>query len=102
MFAVVSTGGKQYKVEKDLIFKVEKLNVKEGDKIKLDVLMIDDNGAIVTGNPIKDSYVETEVLGDGKGKKLFIYKYKAKKNQRNKIGHRQPFTTLKVLNIVKA
>lgn len=101
MYAVVCTGGKQYKVEKDLIFKVEKIEAEVGAKIQLPVIMLSDDGKVVTGSKLKSAYVEAEVLGEGKDKKVVIYKYKAKKNERKKQGHRQPYSTLKVTDIVK-
>ena len=103
MYAIVETGGKQYKVAKDQVLRVEKLAVEDGAKIKLNVLMlVDDNGAVVTGNPIADTVCEAEVLYQGKGDKVIIFKFRAKKNSRRKQGHRQPFTAIKVLDFVKA
>ena len=99
--AIVATGGKQVKVEKDQIIKVEKLNAEKGATVKLDALMIVDGADIVTGNPIKGAYVEAEVLYQDKFDKVIVYKYKAKKNERKRQGHRQPYTALKVVNIVK-
>lgn len=101
MYAIVATGGKQVKVEKDQIIKVEKLNAEKGATVKLDALMIVDGADIVTGNPIKGAYVEAEVLYQDKFDKVIVYKYKAKKNERKRQGHRQPYTALKVVNIVK-
>ena len=101
MYAIVATGGKQVKVEKDQIIKVEKLNAEKGATVKLDALMIVDGADIVTGNPIKGAYVEAEVLYQDKFDKVIVYKYKAKKNERKRKGHRQPYTALKVVNIVK-
>ena len=101
MYAIVLTGGKQYKVEKDMIFKVEKLDAEAGSKVQLPVIMISDEGNAIVGDAVKSAYVEAEVLGNGKEKKVIVYKYKAKKNERRKQGHRQPFSTLKVCEIVK-
>ena len=99
MYAIVVTGGKQYKVEVDQLLKVEKLDVAEGT-VKLDVIMLVDGDRIVTGNPVEGACVEAEVLGNGKGKKIVVYKYKAKKNERRRQGHRQPYTLLKIKSIV--
>lgn len=100
MFAVIQTGGKQYKVNENQIISVEKLDKNIGEKINLDVLMISDEKEIKTGNPIlKDVVCEAEVLEHGKADKITVYKYKAKKNERKKQGHRQPFTKLKILAI---
>ncbi len=101
MYAIIETGGKQYKVEKDMIIKVEKLAANVGDKIKLDVLLINDNDKILTGQDVAKSYAEAEVLREGKGEKIIVFKYKAKKNERKKQGHRQPFTALKITAIAK-
>ncbi len=101
MYAIVLTGGKQYKVEKDMIFKVEKIDAEVGAKVQLPVIMISDEGNAIVGDAVKSAYVEAEVLGNGKEKKVIVYKYKAKKNERRKQGHRQPYSTLKVCEIVK-
>ena len=99
MYAIVVTGGKQYKVEESQLLEVEKLSATEGT-VKLDVIMIVDGDKVVTGNPIANAYVEAEVVGEGKGKKIVVYKYKAKKNERRRQGHRQPYTLLKIKAIV--
>lgn len=100
MYAIIVTGGKQYKVEKDEILKVELLKAEVGSKIKLDVIMLNKDGKIEVGNPIANSYAEAEVICDGKGPKIDIFKYKAKKNVRKRQGHRQPFTKIKITKIV--
>ncbi len=99
MYAIVLTGGKQYKVEQDTIIKVEKLDANVGDSVELDVLMISDNGAVKVGNDIKKAVVKAEVVAQDKAKKINIFKYKAKKNIRKRQGHRQPFTALKITAI---
>ncbi|HOO22193.1 MAG TPA: 50S ribosomal protein L21 [Clostridia bacterium] len=100
MYAVVVTGGKQYKVQKDDILKVELLTAEAGSKVKLDVILLNKDGKISTGNPIAGSYAEAEVICNGKGPKINIFKYKAKKNERKRQGHRQPYTKLKITDIV--
>lgn len=99
MYAIVLTGGKQYKVEQDTIIKVEKLDANVRDSVELDVLMISDNGAVKVGNDIKKAVVKAEVIAQDKAKKINIFKYKAKKNIRKRQGHRQPFTALKITAI---
>lgn len=99
MYAIVLTGGKQYKAEKDLVIKVEKLDANVGDKVDLEVLMVSDNGAIKVGEEITNAVVKAEVVAQDKAKKINIFKYKAKKNVRKRQGHRQPFTALKILSI---
>lgn len=102
MFAVIQTGGKQYSVEVNEVLKVEKLDAKVGDKIKLDALMISDGENTVVGTPIvKNAVVEAEVLSEGKEDKVVVFKYKPKKNERTKQGHRQPYTEIKILSIKK-
>ena len=99
MYAIVTTGGKQYKVEKDTIIKVEKLDVNVGDNITLDVMLISDNGTVKVGKDIDKAVVKAEVIAQDKAKKINIFKYKAKKNIRKRQGHRQPFTALKITAI---
>ncbi len=101
MYAIIVTGGKQYKVEKDMIVKIEKIAANAGDVVKFDVLLINDQDNILTGKDVAGSYAEAEVLGDGKGDKIIVYKYKSKKNVRKKQGHRQPFTAVKITAIAK-
>ena len=105
MYAVIDACGKQYKVaEGDLVF-VEKLEASEGDKVTFDqVLLISDDGKVKVGNPtVKGAKVEATVVKQGKAKKIVVFKYKAKKNERRKQGHRQPYTQVKIEKIsVKA
>ncbi len=101
MYAVIEACGRQYKVaEGDLVF-VEKLDNKEGDKVTFDqVLLISDNGKVKVGNPtVKGAKVEATVVKQGKAKKIVVFKYKAKKNERKKQGHRQPYTQVKIEKI---
>lgn len=100
MYAIVTTGGKQYKVSQDDIINVEKLDAKVGDKINLDVMMLVDGDKVTNGNPlVKGAEVVAEVLAQGKEDKIVVFKYKAKKNYRRKQGHRQPFTALKIVSV---
>lgn len=100
MFAIIQTGGKQYKVQAGDVVKVEKLEANVGDNVNFDVLLTSDNGTIVAGNPIlKNVSCNAQVVEQGKGEKIVVYKYKAKKNYRRKQGHRQPFTAVKILEI---
>ena len=100
MYAIVTTGGKQYKVSQDDIINVEKLDAKVGDKINLDVMMLVDGDKVTNGNPlVKNAEVVAEVLEHGKEDKVVVFKYKAKKNYRRKQGHRQPFTALKIVSV---
>ena len=105
MYAVIDACGRQYKVaEGDLVF-VEKLEANEGEKVTFDqVLLISDDGKVKVGTPtIKGAKVEATVVKQGKAKKIVVFKYKAKKNERRKQGHRQPYTQVKIEKIsVKA
>ncbi len=101
VFAVIETGGKQYKViEQDIIF-VEKLDANEGDEIVFDSVMAlsGDNG-FKAGTPTVDgAKVTAKVLKNGKNKKIYVMKYKSKKNEKKKIGHRQPYTKVQIVKI---
>ncbi len=100
MYAIVTTGGKQYKVSQDEVINVEKLDAKVGDKINLDVMMLVDGDKVTNGNPlVKGAEVVAEVVEQGKEEKVVVFKYKAKKNYRRKQGHRQPFTALKIISV---
>lgn len=101
MYAIIATGGKQYKVESGMKLEVEKLEANVGDTVKFDVLLVSDDAGVATGNPVAGAYAEAEVLAQGKGKKLIVFKYKAKKNERKRQGHRQPFTKVLIKSIVK-
>lgn len=100
MYAIIETGGKQLKVSVgDKVF-VEKINAKAGEKYTFDkVLAIIDKDSKI-GNPyVKDAKVVAKVEKQGLGKKLHIYKYKAKHNERKRIGHRQPYTCVVIESI---
>ena len=101
MFAVIETGGKQYKViEQDIIF-VEKLDANEGDDIVFDsVLALSDDNGFKVGTPtVSGAKVTAKVLKNGKNKKIYVMKYKSKKNEKKKIGHRQPYTKVQIVSI---
>jgi|SRR6056297_1786710 len=101
MHAVMATGGKQYIVEEGNIIKVEKLDAKEGEKVKFEqVLMLEKDGEYQIGQPlVKNSYVEGKVLKQGKAKKIVVFKYKPKKKYQKKLGHRQSFTEIRIEKI---
>ena len=101
MFAIIETGGKQYKViEQDIIF-VEKLDANEGDEIVFDSVkaLSGDNGFVVGAPNVDGAKVTAKVLKNGKNKKIYVMKYKSKKNEKKKIGHRQPFTKVQIVKI---
>ncbi|MFA7412087.1 MAG: 50S ribosomal protein L21, partial [Tissierellaceae bacterium] len=101
-YAVIETGGKQYRVQQGDVVFVEKLDAQEGDNVSFDkVLLMSDQGNVVAGKPYVDgAKVDALVLEQGKAKKIIVFKYKSKKNYRKKKGHRQPFTKVKIENIV--
>ena len=104
MYAIIESCGKQYKVaEGDVVF-FEKLDVEEGKKVTFDkVILVSEEGKIEVGTPnVKGVKVEGKVVCHGKGKKIRIYKYKAKKNYRRTQGHRQPYTKVEITAIKKA
>ena len=98
MKAIIETGGKQYYVEEGTVLYIEKLDGEAGSKVKFDnVLMA--NG--VVGTPkLAGATVEGEIVKNGKGKKIIVYKYNQKKNYRRKQGHRQPYTKVEIKKIV--
>lgn len=97
MYAIVKTGGKQYKVTKGLIFETELLDAEVNSTVELEVVLAaDDNGNVVAGNDAANAKVSATVVEHGRGKKINIFTYKAKKNIRKRQGHRQPYTKLKI------
>lgn len=104
MYAVIEACGKQYKVEeKDVVF-FEKLDAEEGKKVTFDkVILVSNGGKVQVGNPyVKGVKVEGKVVAHGKGKKIIVFKMKAKKNERKKQGHRQPYTKVEITSIKTA
>lgn len=102
MYAVIETGGKQYRVEKGDVLRVEKLDVEAGDKVVFDkVFLVADGEDVKIGSPfVEGAKVEAKVVEHAKGKKIIVYKYKAKKNYRKKQGHRQPYTEVEIAEII--
>lgn len=101
MFAVIKTGGKQYKVAKDDVIEVEKLPGAAGASVELgDVLMLSDGGKVVVGSPLlKGAKVSAEVVEQTRGDKIIVFKKKRRKNYRRKKGHRQDLTVIKITAI---
>ena len=100
MYAIVKTGGKQYKVTEGLVFETELLAAEVNSKIQLEVVMAADGDKVVAGADASKVKVTATVVEHGRGKKINIFTYKAKKNIRKRQGHRQPYTKLKVDSIV--
>ena len=98
MYAVVETGGKQYRVQEGDVITVEKLNIEDGAKVVFDKVLVAGEGVdIKVGKPyIEGCTVEGTAVESGKGPKVVIFKYKAKKDYRKKQGHRQPYTMVKI------
>lgn len=103
IYAVIDIGGKQYKVAPKQTIEVERLGVPEGETVELDrVLFIGGDGDTLVGNPtIKGAKVLATCLGEAKGEKVIVFKYKAKVRYRRKKGHRQIYTKILVNEIIK-
>ncbi len=103
MYAIIESCGKQYKVAQGDIVFFEKLDAEEGKKVTFDkVILVSDDGKVQVGNPyVKGIKVEGKVVSHGKGKKIIVFKMKAKKNERTKQGHRQPYTKVEITAIKK-
>ena len=102
VFAIIETGGKQYKVNEGEIIFVEKLDAEVGATVEFDsVKALSKDGALKIGTPNVDgAKVTAKVLRQGKSKKIYVIKYKAKKNEKKKIGHRQDYTKVMITKIV--
>jgi large subunit ribosomal protein L21 len=101
MYAIIETGGKQYKVQEGDVVFIEKLTADEGTDVTFDkVLLVSKENSVDFGSPVvKDASVSAKVLGHGKEKKIIVFKYKPKKGYRNKTGHRQPYTKVQIEKI---
>lgn len=100
MYAIIQTGGKQYKVEVGSQILVEKLEAEVNAEVAFETLLVADDSGVKVGKPILEGVVvRGKVLEHGKGKKVMILKYKSKKNSVKKNGHRQPYTKVEILSI---
>ena len=101
MYAIIATGGKQYKVAEGDIITIEKLGAAEGENVTFDqVLAVNNNSKLVVGTPTVDgATVSGSVVAEGRKKKVVVYKYKSKTGYHKKNGHRQPFTRVKIEKI---
>ena len=100
MYAIIATGGKQYKVSEGDIIKVEKLGKEDGEKVVFDQVLAVNDGKLSIGTPtVAGATVTATVMGEGKARKVIVYKYKSKTGYHKKNGHRQLFTQLKIESI---
>ena len=100
MYAIIATGGKQYKVAEGDIIKVEKLGVEAGGTVTFDQVLVVNNGELAVGNPtVANASVSATVVEEGKNKKIIVYRYKRKYGYHKKNGHRQPYTKVKIEKI---
>lgn len=100
MYAIIENGSKQYKVCNGDVVNFEKLNANVGDKVEFNVLLVSDENGIKVAKEAAGFKAVGEVTAQAKDKKIIVFKYKAKKNERKKQGHRQPFTSVKIVEIV--
>ena len=100
MYAIIATGGKQYKVSEGDVIRVEKLGVEAGSDYTFDQVLVVSGDEVKVGDPtVAGATVEASVIGDGKAKKVVVYKYKRKTGYHKKQGHRQPYTKMKIEKI---
>ena len=100
MYAIIATGGKQYKVSEGDVIYVEKLGKAADEKVTFDQVLAVNDGSLKVGTPTVDgATVEASVVKEGRGKKVIVYKYKRKTGYHNKNGHRQAFTQVKINKI---
>ncbi len=100
MYAIIATGGKQYKVAEGDIIKVEKLGVEAGSTVSFDQVLAVNKDGLLVGNPtVADATVTATVVEEGKNKKVIVYRYKRKTGYHKKNGHRQPYTKVKIEKI---
>ena len=100
MYAIIQTGGKQYKVEVGSQIMVEKLESDVNAEVSFETLLVADDSSVKVGKPVLSGVVvRGKVLEHGKGKKVVVFKYKPKKDTRTKRGHRQPYTKVEILSI---
>lgn len=100
MYAIIATGGKQYKVSEGDVIKVEKLDAKVGESFTFDQVLIVNNGEVKVGDPtVAGASIEASVVSEGRGKKVIVYRYKRKSGYHKKNGHRQSYTEVKIEKI---
>ena len=101
MYAIIATGGKQYKVQEGDVIKVEKLGAEAGSEVTFDQVLLVSDKEVKVGSPtIEGASVKATVVSEGKDKKVIVYRYKRKTGYHKKNGHRQPFTQVKIEKII--
>ena len=96
MYAIIATGGKQYKVSEGDVIKVEKLDVEAGNTVTFDNVIAVSNDSLMVGDDVAKATVTATVMEQGRGKKVIVYKYKRKSGYHKKNGHRQAYTQVKI------
>ena len=96
MYAIIATGGKQYKVSEGDVIKVEKLDVEAGNTVTFDQVVAVSDGSLKVGEDVANASVTATVMEQGRGKKIIVYKYKRKTGDHKKNGHRQAYTQVKI------
>ena len=100
MYAIIATGGKQYRVSEGDVIYIEKIDAQVDSTVSFDVLLVGNDGDVKIGTPVVEGVkVEGKVVGHIRGEKIVVYKYKSKKNYRRKQGHRQPYTKVEITKI---
>ena len=99
MYAIVCTGGKQYKVSEGDVIEIEKLDAEEGAEVTFEEIVAVSDGSLKIGDDVKGAKVTASVLGQGRGRKVIVYRYKSKKGYHKKKGHRQAYTRVKINSI---
>ena len=100
MYAIIATGGKLYRVSEGDVIYIEKIDALVDSTVSFDVLLMGDDGDVKIGTPVVEGVkVEGKVVGQIRGEKIVVYKYKSKKNYRRKQGHRQPYTKVEITKI---
>lgn len=100
MYAIIATGGKQYRVSEGDVIYIEKLDAQVDSTVSFDVLLVGSESDVKVGTPVVDGVkVEGKVVGQIRGEKIVVFKYKSKKNYRRKQGHRQPYTKVEITKI---
>ena len=100
MYAIIATGGKQYRVSEGDVIYIENIDAQVDSTVSFDVLLMGNDGDVKIGTPVVEGVkVEGKVVGQIRGEKIVVYKYKSKKNYRRKQGHRQPYTKVEITKI---